>query len=232
MPISSNNINIDTPTSSRNDNSLYILTKKFLNLIQKSPEGTVDLKQASQILGVSKRRIYDITNVLEGLDLLCKYGVNTARWKGGEICNYLQSNFEQESTENENLKIHSDISFDKENTNRLSYYQRKKLENNEDKKNEELLLLQNEEFFLDKKLESLISAFEEMSKCQRNLSNAFVTYKDIDSIPVLKNKLIFAVKTPKDTTFDIPYLENNNHILNLTTHEGGINVYYVSDENN
>lgn len=53
-------------SKSRHDNSLGILTKKFIDLIKASPDNTVDLNEAVKILNVQKRRIYDITNVLEG----------------------------------------------------------------------------------------------------------------------------------------------------------------------
>ena len=50
----------------RQDNSLGVLTKKFVNLIKSSPDHTIDLNEAVKELNVQKRRIYDITNVLEG----------------------------------------------------------------------------------------------------------------------------------------------------------------------
>jgi len=34
-------------------------------------------------LAVQKRRIYDITNVLEGIGLIAKYKKNKIRWAGG-----------------------------------------------------------------------------------------------------------------------------------------------------
>jgi transcription factor E2F3 len=49
----------------RYDSSLGLLTKKFVQLIQSAPEGVLDLNSAATQLNVQKRRIYDITNVLE-----------------------------------------------------------------------------------------------------------------------------------------------------------------------
>jgi len=51
----------------RQDNSLSVLTKKFVELIKESPDRTIDLNTAVNKLNVQKRRIYDITNVLEGI---------------------------------------------------------------------------------------------------------------------------------------------------------------------
>ena len=67
---------------SRYDSSLGLLTKKFVTLIQESPEGLLDLNQAATTLEVQKRRIYDITNVLEGIGLIEKKGKNNIQWKG------------------------------------------------------------------------------------------------------------------------------------------------------
>ena len=87
---------------------LGLLTKKFLNLLKGAPGGIVDLNNAAETLevGVSflgtlfqswfsfvkhmhmelclqvqKRRIYDLTNVLEGIGLIEKKLKNNIRWK-------------------------------------------------------------------------------------------------------------------------------------------------------
>jgi hypothetical protein len=65
---------------SRFDNSLGILTKKFMAVVAESTTGVVDLNVASERLGVKKRRVYDITNVLEGIELLEKQSKNRIVW--------------------------------------------------------------------------------------------------------------------------------------------------------
>lgn len=74
-----------TPTkkNTRYDTSLGLLTKKFTSLLENSPDGVVDLNKASEKLQVQKRRIYDITNVLEGIGILEKKSKNNIQWKGG-----------------------------------------------------------------------------------------------------------------------------------------------------
>ncbi|XP_065370464.1 transcription factor E2f1 [Calliphora vicina] len=72
-----------TPEGNRADTSLGILTKKFVDLLQESPDGVVDLNDASAKLAVQKRRIYDITNVLEGIGILEKKSKNNIQWKCG-----------------------------------------------------------------------------------------------------------------------------------------------------
>uniref|UniRef100_A0A8C9L3D3 E2F/DP family winged-helix DNA-binding domain-containing protein n=1 Tax=Serinus canaria TaxID=9135 RepID=A0A8C9L3D3_SERCA len=51
--------------ATRYDTSLGLLTKKFIQLLSQSPDGVLDLNRAAEVLKVQKRRIYDITNVLE-----------------------------------------------------------------------------------------------------------------------------------------------------------------------
>jgi hypothetical protein len=73
----------ETPSplgSSRFDSSLGQLTKKFVHILRSSPGSRIDLNRAAQELGVQKRRIYDITNVLEGIGLLLKEGKNHVAW--------------------------------------------------------------------------------------------------------------------------------------------------------
>ena len=41
----------------------------------------MDLNTAADQLGVQKRRIYDITNVLEGIGLIVKRGKNNIQWR-------------------------------------------------------------------------------------------------------------------------------------------------------
>nr|XP_048697067.1 transcription factor E2F5 isoform X2 [Caretta caretta] len=76
-------------SSSRHEKSLGLLTTKFVSLLQEAKDGVLDLKAAADTLAVrQKRRIYDITNVLEGIDLIEKKSKNSIQWKGvGAGCN-------------------------------------------------------------------------------------------------------------------------------------------------
>ncbi|XP_027010676.1 transcription factor E2F3 [Tachysurus fulvidraco] len=66
----------------RYDTSLGLLTKKFVQLLGQSSDGVVDLNQAAEALNVQKRRLYDITNVLEGVHLIKKKSKNNIQWMG------------------------------------------------------------------------------------------------------------------------------------------------------
>ncbi|XP_020964368.1 transcription factor E2FB isoform X3 [Arachis ipaensis] len=69
----------------RYDSSLGLLTKKFINLIKQAEDGILDLNKAAETLEVQKRRIYDITNVLEGIGLIEKKLKNRIQWKGLDV---------------------------------------------------------------------------------------------------------------------------------------------------
>ncbi|NWU69525.1 E2F1 factor, partial [Pterocles burchelli] len=69
---------------SRYETSLNLTTKRFLELLSQSPDGVVDLNWAAEVLKVQKRRIYDITNVLEGIQLITKKSKNNIQWLGSK----------------------------------------------------------------------------------------------------------------------------------------------------
>ena len=51
----------------RQENSLGELTKNFINFIRDQKNKDIDINEVVKKLKVKKRRIYDITNVLEGI---------------------------------------------------------------------------------------------------------------------------------------------------------------------
>lgn len=65
---------------SRNDTSLGFLTQRFAELLRSSADGVLDLNIVSQQLNAPKRRVYDVTNVLEGIQLIKKKSKNCIEW--------------------------------------------------------------------------------------------------------------------------------------------------------
>ena len=61
--------------------SLIGISQRFLSLIENSPTGEMDMNAASDELSVPKRRLYDITAVLEGIGLIEKRSRNIIVWK-------------------------------------------------------------------------------------------------------------------------------------------------------
>lgn len=193
------NLNSERHSSTRSDNSLFSLTKRFLKLMSRSPGQSINISQAAMELNVEKRRIYDITNVLEGLGLLSKWSVNCSKWMGGDIESHIVEDFEQ---------------IDKEN------------DNNEN------ILISKEEIQLNEALDKVNEEIFMLSQSVDNLSNAYVTYSDLKSIPSLSDKMVFAVKAPSETSMEYPRYEKGQYKLKLISDQGAIGVYYVSDEKN
>lgn len=78
-------------SSKRDESSLYTLARKFMRLINESPENHMNMSRVAELLGVGKRRIYDITNVLEGIGMVSKWSVNSVKWMGRSIDELLSS---------------------------------------------------------------------------------------------------------------------------------------------
>lgn len=68
----------------RKDKSLGLISEKFLTMYEEEGEQEISLDIAAQCLGVERRRIYDIVNVLEGLEVVVRKGKNTYTWFGLE----------------------------------------------------------------------------------------------------------------------------------------------------
>ncbi|KAL1257909.1 hypothetical protein QQF64_011153 [Cirrhinus molitorella] len=81
----------------RYDTSLGLLTKKFVGLLSESADGVLDLNWATEVLEVQKRRIYDITNVLEGVQLIRKKSKNNIQWLVSGVFEGSSSNSEKSS---------------------------------------------------------------------------------------------------------------------------------------
>lgn len=71
--------------SQKNDGSLSQTAKRFVEYLQKSPESSVDLNITAFKIQCPKRRLYDITNVLEGVGLLEKVSKNVVQWTAKEM---------------------------------------------------------------------------------------------------------------------------------------------------
>merc|ERR1712131_464474 len=78
----------DTPKSRQrvqNDTSLGATAKRFVALMTGAIDQTIELNDAAKRLNAPKRRIYDVTNVLEGIGLVAKKEKNRFEWVGGDV---------------------------------------------------------------------------------------------------------------------------------------------------
>ncbi|XWS51025.1 hypothetical protein CRYUN_Cryun12cG0141000 [Craigia yunnanensis] len=103
-------------TYSRKQKSLGLLCSNFLSMYNKDGVELIGLDEAAEKLGVERRRIYDIVNVLESVGVLTRKAKNKYTWKGfGAIPKALQdlkeegfsSNFKNFDANN-NAKVSDD----------------------------------------------------------------------------------------------------------------------------
>ena len=71
----------------RQENSLCQLTKKVMQYIKNKNKANININELVKDLGVKKRRIYDITNVLQGIGYIEKKGKNEINWTKKNIFN-------------------------------------------------------------------------------------------------------------------------------------------------
>ncbi|KAM8809967.1 LOW QUALITY PROTEIN: transcription factor E2F6 [Eudromia elegans] len=88
-------------TKPRFDASLVYLTRKFMDLMKAAPDGVLDLNEVATTLGVRKRRVYDITNVLDGIHLIQKRSKNVIQWVGSDSDQVVGRTPEQQKLRNE-----------------------------------------------------------------------------------------------------------------------------------
>ena len=75
-------------TTSRKDKSLGVLCQSFMELYKHAPPNrddngaVVEIVEVAEHLGVKRRRIYDIINILESIDIVARVRKNTYRWHG------------------------------------------------------------------------------------------------------------------------------------------------------
>ncbi|NXL59761.1 E2F6 factor, partial [Chordeiles acutipennis] len=85
----------------RFDASLVYLTRKFMDLVRTAPDGVLDLNEVATTLGVRKRRVYDITNVLDGIHLIQKRSKNVIQWVGSNLDQVVGKASEQQDLKDE-----------------------------------------------------------------------------------------------------------------------------------
>ncbi|KFK37591.1 hypothetical protein AALP_AA3G003200 [Arabis alpina] len=69
---------------SRKEKSLGLLVANFLRLYNRDDADLIGLDDAAGKLGVERRRIYDVVNILESIGVVARKGKNQYSWKGFE----------------------------------------------------------------------------------------------------------------------------------------------------
>jgi len=199
--------------STKFDSSLGVLTKKFCYLLQRAAthgtleDGTyiglkaeggddsLDLNAAVKELGVQKRRIYDITNVLEGVGLIEKRTRNHIAWVGRM----------EDLNEASPVPIASDT-IRSGGGGIDSPPKIIRMPPSSDKEEEaiikaEIEALQREEEELDRYtayMNSVVKSYSGENHC------LYIDKSELMALPSLRDDTIIAIRAPAGTTLDVP----------------------------
>ncbi|KAK2843717.1 hypothetical protein Q7C36_011932 [Tachysurus vachellii] len=189
----------------RYDTSLGLLTKKFVGLLSESADGVLDLNWATEVLEVQKRRIYDITNVLEGVQLIRKKSKNHIQWLVTGV-------FEGSASASER-------------TNALQ----RELAELDRKENALDDLIQSSTNQLRELTENKDN--QQYPSSPSSTTYGYVTYQDIRSISSLQKQTVIAVKAPSETKLEVPEVsEEGSMQMYLKSKNGAIEVYLCPEE--
>ncbi|CAG5866536.1 unnamed protein product [Menidia menidia] len=196
----------------RYDTSLGLLTKKFVGLIAESPDGVLDLNWATEVLEVQKRRIYDITNVLEGVQLIRKKSKNNIQWLVGDVFEGGASGGAKACALRKELgdleKAESSNSSQSTKTTRDILYARPQ-----------------------PSVTVLCDHFCSSKTLTARCTLGYVTYQDIRSIGSLRDQTVIAVKAPAETKLEVPDTAGQGSLqIYLKSRNGPIEVYLCPEE--
>ncbi|KFV90189.1 Transcription factor E2F6, partial [Eurypyga helias] len=188
----------------RFDGSLAYLTRRFMNLVRAAPDGVLDLNEVATMLGVRKRRVYDITNVLDGIQLIQKRSRNLIQWVGYNVDQVIGKAPQQQNLKDEL----SNLSAVEEALDELiKDCDRQLFELTDDQKNAKY------------PFNSCVSV-----RC------AYVTYQDIHSIQAFQEQIVIAIKAPEGTSLEIPIPKEDCIEVHVKSTKGPIDVYLCEVE--
>lgn len=188
----------------RMENSLGVLTKQFVELLRNTTDGVLDLNDAAESIGVQKRRIYDITNVLEGIGLVTKDAKNVVRWRGAQL-----------SPEDEETKF----SLLHEETQQL-LLEEALLDQHICRMQEMLRHLNQSGSFEGEGILGFpeeTAGFRELADSDR----AFVTHADIRALPGFENDTLLGIRAPPGTTLEVPHPDEDDQAPEAVRYESG-----------
>ncbi|NXK95383.1 E2F2 factor, partial [Formicarius rufipectus] len=211
----------------RYDTSLGLLTKKFIRLLNESPDGVVDLNRAAEVLEVQKRRIYDITNVLEGIQLIRKKSKNHIQWMGTGIFEDAAVTAKQQVLRGELAELARTERTLEQLVQDCALQLRQLVE---DEANQRYPCWERWEGGqgLGEPLELLLHPSFSYTSSLSTL--AYVTYQDLRAISSFQEQTVIAVKAPPETQLEVPDLSEDNFQLHLKSTNGPIEVYLCPEE--
>ena len=166
----------DNNEDNKQENSLGQLTINFLQYIKKKGRENININDLVKELKVKKRRIYDITNVLQGIGYIIKKGKNEIVWT--------KSYKSQKNESNKNSLPENYIS----NCNKLKT---------------ELDELRKEDKLVEEELNKYNEEFNYLSKKKDFPKYGYITFNDIKNISKSDNLDFIIIKAGKGTMINV-----------------------------
>lgn len=212
-----------------------------MHILRSSPGSRIDLNRAARELGVQKRRIYDITNVLEGIGLIQKEGKNHVAWNDNPDVDLGRAPDPAEGSDAATSRI-EDLRLETAGVNAENAALDRFLD-----------FLSRQSSFLSTTPEDVppdeVAAFRQFLPhgVDDPRTQMFVRYSDITAIPSYNNDTIIGIKAPAGTQLDVPdpdqdvppWMRKYEMFLNSTVETEGerkrgaapaINVYLIRPE--
>lgn len=187
----------------RQENSLGELTKSFINYVRDSGTNTININDLVKKLKVKKRRIYDITNVLEGIGYIKKHAKNEISWLRTEmLCE------ESNSRLNHSQTVHNQSLQNKSGKNQLMLIKELEAQNKQ----------------LDASITKLKSKFVDISSNEEFSQYGYVTFDDLKLLTASEKINLLAIKAPKGTSLEIinPEETKNAYLKTQSDMENGV----------
>jgi len=170
----------------RQENSLGELTKNFIDCTKMKGIEKININEIVKKLKVKKRRIYDITNVLEGIGYIKKLAKNQICWIKSDLINEELGEKNKNNDNDDLLK-------------QLNKY----------------CELEKEKEKLDLFIEEINKQFGKLIEKDETKQYGYVTYDDIKTlVDNNNNNKMIAIKTPPDTSIELIDKKNIEHIKN------------------
>ena len=163
---------------------------------------------------MQKRRIYDITNVLEGVGLLEKTSKNNIKWNGGLIegdgsLDGFSSPLSVKSGPLIDTRSVSSVLFsDRDSAASKASLQR------------ELDDLEQIDKDLQTKIDQATREYNDMQEDHENRKHAYVSYRDLRGIREFSNQTVIAIKAPSETKLEVAdptEVSDNDHTSDVPT---------------
>ncbi|KAI4878469.1 hypothetical protein NFI96_021775 [Prochilodus magdalenae] len=195
----------------RSDVTLGRLTKRFMDLLHSAPEGILDLNEAAQKLGTRKRRVYDITNVLDGIKLITKKSKNKIQWVGPTPISCFKGQWK--------TKVKVDLINLKSMEEALDW-----LIKDCAQKLFTLTDLKGNPEYPSMHLRCMLGQFSSCVALNYGCTSAYVTYEDICQIGVFQDQTVIAIKAPEETKLEVPTPTEDSIKIHLKGCRGPIHV--------